>query len=276
MTITQTIPDELRALILKNLSIELSISEMINLRNNINNVERNTDCGQMTLEKLVLNDIHYDLKMTPEERDSMQRGAFIGNSPGGHENQNLKACVYNHLTYIDESGSRKNRQHYLKLIPEYSVFPVLEVYNMSNNDLDHIPEAFRNLHSGKFPSLRRIDFSHNLLDAFEFDFPNDPRTCKLEEVNLSYNSIIHISPRVTRQLKAVGKIMVDLRENPLRCSCGMVLFRQYLEGLYRTTSDIEKRKRVSEITCHNRSVVNGKFSSISLLDESFDMKCTHR
>lgn len=271
MTISQTIPDELTSLKLSNVSIEIPMAEMIYLNNNINHVQRNTDCGQLTLERLILKDIHYDLKMTPEERNEIQRGTYPSNN-ADHGSVKQK-CVYNHLKYIDESGSRQNRQYYLKLIPEYSEFPVLEVYNMSNNDLDHIPESFRHLHSGKFPSLRHIDFSHNLLNDFEFDLPKDPKSCTLEEVNLSNNRITHISPGVTRQLKAVGKILVDLRGNPLRCSCGIVLFRQYLESLYASTNDVEKRRRAFEMTCFGRSAVNGKFAEITILDKTFDTNC---
>lgn len=272
MTMRLNVPDQLHTLILSEISVEIPLREIIQLRNRVDQIPRSTDCGQLTLEKLVLRGMHYDLKMSPEERDGMRQAIFTGNE--GHTTHHAP-CIYRNLKYIDESGSRKSGQYHLKLIPEYSKFPALEVYNMSGNALDHIPDTFRHLHSGKFPSLRHIDFSNNVLKHFEFDFPRDPKTCKLEIVDLHNNQINSISNEITRQLNNVGTILVDLRQNPLRCTCGLAFFRQYLESQYQKASDVSNRQRVADITCTKGSRLQGKLSTVSLLNATFDQKC-HR
>lgn len=272
MTLDLNIEDELKLLILSDITIEIPLSKIIQLRNDLGQVSRSTDCGQLTLEKLVFKGIHYDLKMSPEERDGVHFQQTTMENDRTHPIPQ-QPCIYGNLKFLDESGSRKSGQYHLKLIPEYSQFPALEVYNMSGNEMDHVPETFRNLHSGKFPALRHIDFSNNFLRNFEFDFPSDPKTCRLEIVDLHNNQINSISPETTHQLKTIGNILVDLRHNPLRCDCRLAPFRQYLEAQYRKASDVLKRQLVANITCNNGSILQGKLKEVTLLNASFDKKC---
>lgn len=274
MTKKQTIADELQSLILSKVSIEIGLSEMFELRNNINKISEDTDCGQMTLENLVLQDVHYDVKATPEERDGLVH--MHTNSPTHakmpHETS-PKKCIYPNLKYVDESGSRKGGQYYLKLLPDYSYFPKLEIYNMSRNELSHIPEFFRKLQTDKFPSLKLIDFSNNFLRSFEFELPVEGKHSNIEVVDLHGNDIAALSPEVTKKLEHLGTIFVDLRENPLHCNCRLRDLRQYLENQYRRTRDLQIRQRVSETTCMLRSASFGKLDRMSLMDVIFDNKC---
>ncbi|XP_045193559.2 uncharacterized protein LOC123549494 [Mercenaria mercenaria] len=272
MTVKQHIADELKTVILSDITVEIPFREMILLRDRINQVPKSTDCGQLTMEKLILKDIHYDLKMTPEERDGVQQASFAGNA--GHNSvKQQDPCIYKSLKYIDESGSRKSGQYHLKLIPEHSKFPALEVYNMSGNEMGHVPNAFRHLHSGKFPALRHIDFSNNFLRTFEFDLPTDPKTCRLEIVDLRNNHINAIPSAITQRLKNIGNILVDVRHNPLKCGCRLAPFRQYLESQYHKVTDVQKRQRVAEITCINGSILHRKLNKVSILKATFDKKC---
>lgn len=272
MTMDINIPDELKTLILSDITVEIPFGKILELRNDNGQVSRSADCGQLTLETLIFKRIHYDLKMSPEERDGIRHQTTLVDSQTGHSTPH-EPCIYKNLKVLDESGSRRSGQYHLKLVPEYSQFPALEVYNMSDNEMDHVPETFRNLHSGKFPALRHIDFSKNFLRRFEFDFPKDPHSCKLEIVDLHDNMIDSISPQTTEQLNIIGNILVDLRHNPLKCDCRLAPFRNYLEIQYRKTSDTQKRQLVSTITCSNSSSLPGEFKEVALLNLRLDNKC---
>lgn len=272
LTVKLNIPDELKTLVLSDISVEIPFQEMLHLRQRIDQVPKSTDCGQLTMEKLVLKRMHYDLIISPEERDGLRKANLADNA--AHSSKNHKEpCVYKHLKYVDESGSRKYGQYHLKLIPEYSKFPALEVYNMSGNDMDHVPSTFKHLHSGKFPALRHIDFSNNFLRKFEFDFPKDPKECRLEIVDLHNNQISSVPSKVTQQLKNIGNIFVDLRNNPLRCSCNLAPFRQYLESQFHRTNDSEKRNIVTDTKCMNGSILKGKRNEISVMNAKFEKTC---
>ena len=274
MTTKQTVADELQSLVLARTSIEIGLSEMYDLRNNINKISQDTDCGQLTLVNLVLRDVHYDVKASPEERDGLVH--MHTNSPMHakipHETTQQK-CIYPNLKYVDESGSRKSGQYYLKLLPGYSYFPKLEIYNMSRNELSHVPEFFRHLQTDKFPSLRLIDFSNNFLRSFEFELPVDMKLSYLEVIDLHGNDIAALSPVTTKKLENLGSVFVDLRENPLHCSCRLKDLQQYFENQYRGTMDVTIRQRVTDITCMQAVLPYGTFNRINLMDVIFDKKC---
>lgn len=274
MTKKHTVADELQSLKLSRVSIDISLSEMFELRNNLNKITQDTDCGQLTLERLILQDVHYDVKATPEERDGMMH---MHTKPPVHDQiphePVHKTCVYPNLKYVDESGSRKSGQYYLKLLPEYSLFPKLEIYNMSRNELTHIPKFFRNLQSDIFPQMKLIDFSNNFLRSFEFDLPKEGKS-NLQIVDLHGNDIAALSPQTTQRLESIGTIFVDLRQNPLSCSCRLRNLRQYFQNQYRRTNDVRRRKRVTEVTCMLRSMPYGKLDRVSLLDVTLDEKCS--
>ncbi|XP_052817885.1 uncharacterized protein LOC128243914 [Mya arenaria] len=272
MTMVQTLPDQLRTLALTRSTIVIPFSEMFQLRNNLNMIPRETDCGQNTLESLVLRDVHYDLIMSPEERDKMPGLLTDSHSRRKHEVKKTP-CVYPHLRYVDESGSRKTGQYHLKLLPEYSRFPKLEVYNMSRNELSHVPDFFRHLHSEKFPSLKHLDFSNNILHSFEFEFPKNLKACSLKVVDLHNNRIATIPQEATDKLKSIGTILVDMRENPLRCSCQLTEFRNYLETQYTMTTNLAHRKLVSDVTCTLSPIFHDNTLKVSVLDSTFDKKC---
>ncbi|KAH3824369.1 uncharacterized protein LOC127831824 [Dreissena polymorpha] len=273
MTQQQSVEDELRTLMLYKTTIVIPFADMYALRNNLDRIPRDTDCGQVTLEKLVLRDVHYDLQMTPEDRDRMS--PIVHNTSIGHDAALLPTkspCVFPNLKYVDESGSRKTGQYHLKLLPDYSVFPKLEVYNMSRNELSHIPDFFRYLHSDKYPSLRQLDFSNNILHSFEFEIPKNVKTCTLEKVDLHNNRIAFIPKETTDTLQNIGTILVDLRENPLRCTCELKDLRVYLEAQYRKSANMT-RQLISEVTCSLRSAFHGTMDQVSLLNSGFDKKC---
>lgn len=271
MTMKHAIKDELKLLILSKVNIDIPFKDMLELKSKLDRIPWETDCGQMTLEKLIIKDVHYDLKMTPEERDGM-RQISIGNMEPGHHETHMP-CIYKELKYIDESGSRKSGQYHLKLVPEDSKFPKLEIYNMSRNDLSHVPNAFRNLHSDKFPSLRQLDFSNNFLRSFEFEFPKDLKSCHLEKVDVRNNLITHIPAETAIQLTSIGSVLIDLRNNPLRCTCRLDPLRQYLISIYKKSSDINVRQLLYDITCKNDSAHARQSSNISIMDDVFKTKC---
>jgi len=272
MTMQQTVPDELRRLELISSTVIVPFSEMFDLRNHLDQIPRETDCGPATLETFVIRDVHYDLKMSPEERDRMPGllSGALGNS--GHDVVK-KSCVYPVLKYVDESGSRRSGHYHLNLLPEYSQFPNLEVYNMSRNDLSHVPNFFKSLHSDKFPALKHLDFSNNFLHSFEFEFPDALTACSLRIVDLHNNRISSVPTKATLTLQAVGTILVDLRENPLRCSCQLRDFRQYLKRMFAVSQDISMKMLLSNITCNLRPFYHTHIDKLSLLDSTFDQKC---
>ena len=271
MTLVPAFPHELKTLILSSVSIDLPLKSMVSLQTNIDKVPLKTDCGPTTLETMVLRDIHYDLKITPEDRDKVKKLKIGRNSDTKHAT--TKRCVYPSLKYIDESGSRKNGKYHLKLVPEYSEFPKLEVYNMSGNNLNHIPQGFKHLHSKKFPVLKYVDFTNNALKTFEFEFPKDLASCSLQMLDLRRNQITSMPTTAVQKLKELGTVLVDLRQNPLRCDCSNKIYKELIYQQFQTSKDIRKRTLLSDITCSQKDFQTGHVTERSLLNFTFNHDC---
>ena len=273
MTVQHTAADELRSLLLSDVSIEIPLSDLYHLSVHPDKITRDADCGQLTLESITFRNIHFQLEMTTEERQG--RGNEMLHF-GGHNDKlhpHTTTCVYSKLEYLEETASRVMGHYYLRLIPDHSEFPRLEVYNVSNNNLDHVPHELRHLVSKKFPLLKRIDLSNNALSAFEFVVPEKSN---VKMVDLQNNQISSLPPITVKKLKRIGTIFVDLRRNPLICSCTLSPLRRYLQLQYESAKDVKTRKQVSDITCKRPCVKHGKHRQLSLLDPNFDKHCAEQ
>ena len=274
MTVSTKVPDELKSLTLSDVSIEIPLRELYHLSLHPKDITRDADCGQLTLESIIFRNLHFELEVVPEDRQGHASKMLYH---GGHHEEihpNTATCIFSKLKYLEETASRVNGQYHLKLIPDHAEFPTLEVYNVSNNNLDHVPHELRQLVSKKFPLLKRIDLSNNMLSAFEFEVPvGSNKTCSVKTVDLQNNKIASLPLRTVKKLKQIGSIFIDLRQNPLKCSCRLSSLRKYLQLQYEKADSINQRKQVSDITCKRSTLKAGQRPEISLLDPNFDKNC---
>ena len=276
MTIQHKIGDNLRKLMLSDVSINIPMRDLHYVSTNPGKITPDADCGQLSLESITFRNIHFDLEISPEDRHD---GGYRMMHFGGHHDKphhHPELCVFSNLKYLEETASRVNGHYHLKLIPDHAVFPKLEVYNVSHNNLDHVPRELRTLHSKKFPLLKELDLSHNALRSFEFEKSESTNTksCSVKTLNLQHNKIASLPLKTVKALKQIGTVFVDLRKNPLRCSCKMSALRKYLQLQYENTSDIEQRKQISDITCTVKSkTTERKQRDIRILDPNFDKHC---
>lgn len=103
-------------------------------------------------------------------------------------------------------------------------YPVLKVATFSSNNLSCLPDRARHW-STHAPLLEILDLSNNSIKQFQFDDPLDNHTLY---VDLRNNSIADVPRNMTSYLKATRAVIIDLRHNPIRCSCDLLNFRDYL------------------------------------------------
>ncbi|KAK3597528.1 hypothetical protein CHS0354_018125 [Potamilus streckersoni] len=262
--ITQ-ISDHLRILIISDVSIHLGVRDLHDTVQNIDNITRDADCGQLTLHRMVFRNIHFNRKTTESDLDidfhghnSTDESDFVAADSLVHH------CSYNDLTSLDESGSRSMGKYHLRLLTENSMFPRLEEYILRNNNFSHVPHKLQTwIHN--FPNLRVLDLSENELVAFEFDLvavTQGSFNTKYRLIDLRKNKIGSVSIEGAMHLQRIGDIIVDLRENPLYCNCRLADFRRYLQEMYEKYQDEHTRQLLSDIKCslpfnlHNSSVLD--------------------
>ncbi|XP_062611209.1 uncharacterized protein LOC134273057 [Saccostrea cucullata] len=176
-----------------------------------------------------------------------------------HQNatQTKYSCTYNHLIHYEETF-----QYGQENDSTVNYYPVLNVVTFSSNNLTSVPEKGRNW-PAYFPALKVLDLSNNSIAEFDFVIPNENHTLY---VDLRKNSIVDVLMNMTSYLRDDGAVVIDLRENPIRCGCNILDLKEYLMQIserfpewkqgtevYCKTKD-QKTRRIVDITmetCHD-------------------------
>ncbi|XP_061188862.1 uncharacterized protein LOC133197038 [Saccostrea echinata] len=137
-----------------------------------------------------------------------------------HRNMTQTKCTYNHLIHYEETFQYSQMENDSTI----NYYPVLNVATFSSNNLSSVPEKARNWPSF-FPALKVLDLSNNSIGEFDFEIPNENRTLY---VDLRKNSVVDVSMNMTSYLRDDRAVVIDLRQNPIRCSCNVLDLKEYL------------------------------------------------
>lgn len=124
---------------------------------------------------------------------------------------------------------------------ETGQYPELETYSLRNNSFTSVPAELENLKSSFLPKLSVLDLSDNNIDRTNFKFLKQSKRKIL--VDLKRNALRIISKKQLGEIvNAGGGVIVDIRENPLDCTCELFKYGEYLLTLHGDTiaSDIYK------------------------------------
>lgn len=106
-------------------------------------------------------------------------------------------------------------------------YPVLKVATFSSNNFSSVPEKGRNW-PFHFPLLEVMDLSNNSIGHFQFENPIENHSLY---VDLRNNSVVDVPTNMTSYLMETRAIIIDLRHNPIKCSCDLLNFRDYLKQI---------------------------------------------
>lgn len=145
--------------------------------------------------------------------------------PKTHQNQKNPpkySCDYRHMIYLEETF-----QYIRENSPVATRYPVLKVATFSSNNFSSVPEKGRNWPS-HFPHLEVLDLSNNSISKFHFENPIENHTLY---VDLRNNSVVDVPTNMTSYLMETRAVIIDLRHNPINCSCELLNFRDYLQQI---------------------------------------------
>lgn len=148
-------------------------------------------------------------------------------------------CRYKKLKYLEESGSTSFSRYHMKLM-ETSQYPELETYSLRNNSFTSVPAELENLKSSFLPKLSVLDLSDNNIDRTNFKFLKQSKRKIL--IDLKRNALRMVSKTQLSEIMNAGGVIVDIRENPLDCTCELFEYGEYLLTLHghAIASDIYK------------------------------------
>lgn len=143
---------------------------------------------------------------------------------------NRPVCEYRYLKYYEKTNTRVSNQN-MKYLVHDSRFPALEVLNISNLGLTEIPKQFyENEWWVFFRNLKIIDISYNNFESIDFKYPKPSNYRTTLTVNLTYNNISHITRHNLQNIKSFYPNIINLRNNPLKCSCDLVKMMEFFKS----------------------------------------------
>lgn len=240
-TVPQVYPNELERVLLLNSKIKVSIKDLHDSLINLTTMSKDFDCGHTNAVVSISRNTEY---VFPPFQGSLEEMSLMEALMSSLTLKKLIThnvmCRYEKLRYLEESGSRSFSRYHMKLM-ETGQYPELETYSLRNNSFTSVPAELENLKSSFLPKLSVLDLSDNNIDRTNFKFLKQSKRKIL--VDLKRNALRIISKKQLGEIvNAGGGVIVDIRENPLDCTCELFKYGEYLLTLHGDTiaSDIYK------------------------------------
>ncbi|KAK3085696.1 hypothetical protein FSP39_007385 [Pinctada imbricata] len=197
---------------------------MLAVANTIDTVNKDYQCGcEDTVQRYISRNITYGFHQEIMSGMSSDKGLEIMQAGDRFlaKTRNIPYnCVYKRLTYYDQSISASKAKLFMELSTDNSRYPVLRFYNLSRIGVDRIHQQVMRWYR-YFDKLEYMDLSRNKITelqfedsvkAYEGDYPDFT-------LDLSYNKISEITAQHIERLSKIPNMFIDLKENPINCSC---------------------------------------------------------
>lgn len=246
-------PNEIKQVSVTDITHRITIKELFDTFRTHDSVPSEFDCGLNGAIVQVFKNIKYkfpppsgtieELRMLEElmSRNTMEK-LLSHNS----------ICRFPYLQYLEESGHSSLSSLRFKLMEATGLYPELRYYVLRNNSLISVPNEFRNLALRFLPKLEVLDFSDNEITELDFQFSFSRNTVKPLVVNLRNNKVRSLRSNLVDNLLEQGNIVLDIRGNPLVCSCELFRYADFLlaQGVSGSVADL------ANFTCTHED--NGK------------------
>lgn len=222
----QIYPNELKEVLLSNIKHKVNMKDFYDSVINIHSVSKDFECGHTGATVLIFRNIEHlfppatggvdELIMIEKLYSAFTVGEFLSHNA---------ICMYPKLRYLEESGSSSFSALHLKIM-ESSQYPRLRVYSLRNNSLHTVPVELENMTFSFLPNLSVLDLSENDISSINFVFSGQNTNKVL--INLRRNVLRQISAKQLKEIVDSNDVILDIRENPLDCTCELYLYGEYL------------------------------------------------
>lgn len=249
------IPDKLLSLAIENSVIETNIFNALKIFSN--EVSKGLECGQLTLNTFIMRNISYKFVLEPNDVSNLETNGVLvdlGDVAIEDKSSSIYHCIYKHLEVIDISKSSDGMTHFI-LPFENSEYPNLTLFNMSNSRIISYPDLFRTWED-LFPNLEILDLSGNAIHNFSVTSNAaivNKRTNPLF-VNLRDNQFEYVPSIIKHILQRRIPLVVDLSENPLKCGCDTLLYKDYLIRLLTTYDNFDSLRDATCLQLYGKTI----------------------
>ncbi|CAC5389705.1 unnamed protein product [Mytilus coruscus] len=193
----------------------------------------------------------------------------------------LRKCAHNNLTYVEMSSlHRFSAEDMIDNLLQNGIFNSLSVINLTNNGLERVPSSlFTDSMYQTIDSLSKIDLSRNKIEDISFLYKYFDFAGNLN-VDLTRNKITVLSNIDTKKLKSFSEVKneVNIRENPLICTCYQKLFYEFIAEI--NDKNFEQYTYLKSMKCldqeNERNLKNiSAFSYEGMCKKTDSVVCVH-
>ncbi|CAG5124005.1 unnamed protein product [Candidula unifasciata] len=295
-----TMPDFLRVLEIRNsawLSDDTDFYKMINPEG-LASLTSDYDCGQdSTIEYMVTSNVSY-LFTTPSDGRTLapdlpsdtrvQDNTYGSNQTFNISNQTMYTssenkssedeflnllrslqslklqCHFNKLKLLDESIPHVLPIHHFALMVLGATYPELKVMNYSFSGIRQLPEELQDFRK-YFPKLELLDLSWNYLTEVEIGTRPRGVDGRFLTLDVRHNLISNLSVENISSWAMADGVLVDIRDNPIYCGCGMQPLLQKIQSGILFVGKLDKYSYIQEMRCAEPLGVRGlRLSEVTL------------
>ncbi|KAK7114343.1 hypothetical protein V1264_000418 [Littorina saxatilis] len=187
-------------------------------------------------------------------------------------------CVYEHLEILDESLTVPLDRKHFEYLVKNTEYPKLRVLNYSHTNLGEVPKEVREwrVYFNNSP-MELVDLSHNSITKVG-NIPdyNNTHGNVTTTLNLQFNQIAKISFQMFEAWSQQPDFVVDIRSNPIDCSCDMLDLKDLMVQIQNDSKWAEQpmqtyRQHLSVMRCATPPELSGR--AIDLLN-AVDWQCS--
>ncbi|XP_050399153.1 protein toll [Patella vulgata] len=249
-------PDTLQSLTLVDSGILINFALFFESFTGIINVSREWNCGHdTTLRRIVIRSFKAGLDMTDTEPNRIMEPWLMEQFVTDIENMGSN-CRFEHLEYLEESAEDVVNAFQVRLMTSDSHYPNLKYLNFSNSQWQEIPPVLNDFNL-KYPKLEYIDFSSNFIS--KVTLRNLATYDKNRVLDVRNNNITTLAVQDIKDwVKGLPFMFVDIRNNPLDCSCIKREFIYQVQDEDWFVGDLFKYKYIRNMTCATPPSARGK------------------
>ena len=263
-----TIPDSIRVIEFINNVIMIPLSLFSQLLTKVDEFSKEYNCGhEETIEQLIMINQTEDFIIDVTEFPDI----LVASEEYMKDVRRIKhTCDFKHLMVIDESQSTSQSTYKLQVLIQHSIFDQLRIFNQSRSYIKSLKEPI--LHwSVHFPGLEIFDLSwNNISGLYRFEVPVHANPTTITTINLQHNNISMISIKQLNRLKLMPMMFLDLRNNPMDCTCGEdieELLNYIHTGLHKSISSFVNYSYLADLQCATPSHLKGiKLGDLQVTD----------
>ncbi|XP_070191959.1 uncharacterized protein [Littorina saxatilis] len=174
-------------------------------------------------------------------------------------------CVYEHLEILDESLTVPLDRKHFEYLVDKTKYPKLRVLNYSHTHLGEVPKEVREwrVYFSNAP-MELVDLSHNnITEVGNIPDYSNTHGNVTTTLNLQFNEIAKISVEMFEAWSQQPDFVVDIRNNPIDCSCDMLDLKDLVTQLQDNSKWAEQpmktyRQHLSVMTCATPSALSGR------------------